>query len=222
MCVEQVVVQLIPIALAAALSSVPITATIFVLLSERRGVIALPFLFGWVLGTAAALTLATLAAQAIPGRPRQLDSVIGTLEILVGAVLVGFGTPHPAQAPDEDGQRTAELARGHRLLRSTAGARHRPGAQPPPEGGAAVRCRGSGHHGRPAWVPPTCWSRSLVYTAIATSTVLVPTLATVFFPERMEPRLLASRDWLTAHGAAVTGVVMILVGIVVLWAGIAN
>jgi threonine/homoserine/homoserine lactone efflux protein len=61
-----------------------------------------------------------------------------------------------------------------------------------------------------------------VYTAVATSTVVAPTLATVFFPDRMVPRLIALRDWLTAHGAAVTGVVMVLVGVVVLGAGISQ
>ena len=50
--------------------------------------------------------------------------------------------------------------------------------------------------------------------------MLVPTLATVLFPDRMEPRLVAARDWVSAHGMAVTGAVMILVGGVVLAAGI--
>jgi len=61
----------------------------------------------------------------------------------------------------------------------------------------------------------------LVYTAIATSTVVVPILATLFFPDRMEPRLVVARDWVSAHGPVVTGVVVILVGVVVLAAGIA-
>ena len=56
-----VLAQLIPVAAAAALSTVPITAMIFILLSERRSATALPFLSGWVIGTAAGLTLATLA-----------------------------------------------------------------------------------------------------------------------------------------------------------------
>ncbi len=49
----QVLAQLIPVALAAAMSTVPIMATLFILLSDRRRVTALPFLSGWVLGTAA-------------------------------------------------------------------------------------------------------------------------------------------------------------------------
>jgi len=59
-----------------------------------------------------------------------------------------------------------------------------------------------------------------VYTAIATSTVVVPTVATVLFPHRMEPWLVAARDWITAQGAALTGVVMVGVGVVVLVAGV--
>jgi hypothetical protein len=59
-----------------------------------------------------------------------------------------------------------------------------------------------------------------VYTAVATSTVVAPTLATVLFPSRMEPRLVRSRDWLNAQGGTVTGVVMILVGIFVIGVGI--
>jgi hypothetical protein len=50
--------------------------------------------------------------------------------------------------------------------------------------------------------------------------VVAPTLATVFFPDRMEPRLVVARDWVSAHGTAVTGAIMILVGVVVLAAGI--
>ena len=87
----QVLAQLIPIALAAALSTVPITATLFILLSERRKATALPFLSGWVLGTAAGLILATVAAQSLPGRPRQFASLVDNLEILVGGAFVLFG-----------------------------------------------------------------------------------------------------------------------------------
>jgi hypothetical protein len=59
-----------------------------------------------------------------------------------------------------------------------------------------------------------------VYTAIATSTVVAPILATVFFPSWMEPRLVVARDWIGGHGAAVTGVLMVLIGVVVIGAGI--
>ena len=52
--------------------------------------------------------------------------------------------------------------------------------------------------------------------------MVAPILATVFFPGRMEPRLVVARDWISAHGTAVTGVVMVLIGVVVIGAGIAR
>ena len=42
---------LLPIALAVAVSSVPITLTILILLSPKRNQVAIPFLIGWVVGT---------------------------------------------------------------------------------------------------------------------------------------------------------------------------
>jgi hypothetical protein len=215
----QVLAQLIPVAAAAALSTVPITAMIFILLSERRSVTALPFLSGWVLGTAAGLTLATLAAQALPGRPRRLDSWIGMLEILTGSALVLAG------------------------LVSIVRSRHAPTSQPPSwlEGigsfgplpafgiGLALNVRPK------ALLLFTAASLSItggnlnveenliaiiVYTLIATSTVVAPTLGTVFLPDRMEPRLVVVRDWINAHGASMTAVVMILIGIVIVAAGL--
>jgi len=217
--VGQVLVQLIPLALAAAVSTVPITAAIFILLSERRVVIAIPFLFGWVIGTAAGLTLATLAAHALPSRPKQLSSLIGRLEILLGIALLVVGL--------------ITLVRNQRVAPS-----ERPGwiesigsfgALPALGIGLALNLRPK------ALLLFTAASLAItgghldasetllaiaVYTAVATSTVTAPALATVFFPDRMEPRLIAARDWITAHGSAVTGVVLVLVGVVVLVLGI--
>ncbi len=218
---EQVLGQLVPVAIAAALSTVPITATIFILLSERRSSIALPFLSGWVLGTAAGLTLAMLAAQALPSRPRQLGSLIGTLEVLVGSALIVMGLFTLVRH-----QRTAPSKRPS-WIEGIGGF----GALPALGIGLALNLRPKALLlFAAASLAITSANLSVndtliaiaVYTAIATSTVVVPTLATVFFPDWMEPRLVASRDWITAHGSAVTGVVVVLIGVVVLGVGIAH
>jgi hypothetical protein len=215
----QVLAQLIPVALAAALSTVPIMATLFILLSERRRVTALPFLAGWVLGTAGGLTLATLAAQALPGRPRQFAALTDNLEILVGGALVLFGLVTLVRhTRTSTGQRPSWMEGIGSL-----------GPLPAFGIGLALNFRpkalllfaagGLAISGAPPFVDDSLFL-ILVYTAIATSTVVAPTLATVFFPDRMGPRLVMARDWVGAHGTAVTGVVMILVGVVVLAAGI--
>ena len=83
--------QVLPLALAAALSSVPISATIFILLSEGRTRSGLAFLVGTVIGTFVAITLVTALGQALPGRPRHHAELIGKVEIVLGLAMVLLG-----------------------------------------------------------------------------------------------------------------------------------
>ena len=87
----QALFQVVPLALAAALSSVPISATIFILLSEGRTRSGLAFLAGTVIGTFVAITLVTAVGQALPGRPRHHAELIGKLEIALGIAMVLLG-----------------------------------------------------------------------------------------------------------------------------------
>src|ERR1700712_3213861 len=83
--------HILPIAVAAAISSVPITAAILILLSPKRNSAALPFLIGWVFGMALVVTLFTVFASSLP-QPRfrgpDLATAIG--EIIVGFAMVVF------------------------------------------------------------------------------------------------------------------------------------
>jgi hypothetical protein len=215
----QVLAQLIPVALAAALSTVPIMATLFILLSDRRRATALPFLSGWVIGTAAGLTLATLAAQALPGRPRQFASLIDNLEIVVGSALVVFGLFTLFRHTRASTDRRPSWIEGIGSLGALSTFGIGLALNLRPKALLLVSAAGLAISGAPPTVDDTLLLIA-VYTAIATSTVVAPTLATVFFPDRMEPRLVVARDWVGAHGLAVTGVVMVVVGVVVLAAGI--
>src|SRR3982751_2634103 len=88
--------DLLPIAVALAVSSVPIMATILILLSPQRNHSAIPFLIGWVVGMASVVVVAELAASALPIRPLRtpqrgiaVAQVIVGLGVLVVAVLAG-------------------------------------------------------------------------------------------------------------------------------------
>jgi hypothetical protein len=63
---------------------------------------------------------------------------------------------------------------------------------------------------------------AVLYTAVATVTVVVPIVATILFPRWMEPHLVAVKGWVTAHSTAVSATIMILVGIVVIGVGISD
>ena len=62
----------------------------------------------------------------------------------------------------------------------------------------------------------------VVYTAIATCTVVAPIVLTILLPHRMEPRLLAAKEWIAAHSTGVSATLMILIGGFVIGLGISG
>ena len=62
----------------------------------------------------------------------------------------------------------------------------------------------------------------LVYTAIATSTVALPIVATLLSPRRMEPRLIDARSWLDHNGPVVTATIMVMIGVLIAVFGITH
>ena len=213
---------ILPLAVAAALSSMPIVAVTVILLSPRRRESAFPFLTGWVLGCFALLTLATLAAQAIPVQHRRRpETTIAVLEIVIGVLMIGLGVialrrrvetgagrlPTWVNRIDTFGSMPAfgvGLAlnvRPKAILLAAA---------------AALVLRGDNLN------PTESLVMIVVYTALATATVSVPSVLTLVAPRRMEPPLNAARRWLTDNGLLITAVVMMLIGVVIAGVGIAN
>ncbi|MDX6325011.1 MAG: hypothetical protein QOK15_1365 [Nocardioidaceae bacterium] len=212
--------ELVALAGAAALSTVPVTATLFLLLSERRRSTAFPFLAGTVIGTVAALTLGTLLTQALPGRPHRLDSLIGELAILIGSALVVLGLitllrvrrdPTVMGRPDwleNIGSLGAVPCLGIGLALNLR-----------PKAVLLVAAASLAIRSASINLAETLIAIA-VYTVVATSTVVIPILATALFPQHTEPRLRRARDWITTHGAWITGSVMVLIGVLVMLTGV--
>jgi hypothetical protein len=217
----QALLQLIPLGLAAALSSVPITATIFILLSDGRGRSGLAFLAGTVLGTFAAVTLATVAGQALPGRTRHQDALIGKLEVVVGLAMVVLGLITLLRR-----NRTGS-GRGTGWLDSIGSFGMMPvfgialalNVRPK----ALLLVAAAGLAISRAGLP---FEQNLLlavfYTAVATVTVVVPIVATILVPQSMEPRLRSLKAWIGGHSTAVSATMMILVGLFVIGVGISG
>ena len=215
----QALLQLIPLGLAAALSSVPITATVFILLSESRGRSGLAFMAGTVLGTFAGVVLATVAGQALPGRPRHHDALIGTLEVVVGIAMVVMGVVTLMRGPRTGSSRGASWLNsiGSFGMVPVFGVALALNVRPK----AVLLVAAAGLAISRADLP---FDENLVlvvlYTAIATCTVVVPIVMTILFPRRMESRLLWMKAWIAAHSTAVGATMMILVGGFVIGLGI--
>jgi hypothetical protein len=218
--VGEALFHVVPLALAAALSSVPISATIFILLSEGRTRSGLAFLAGTVVGTFVAVALVTAAGQALPGRPRPHQALIGRLEIVVGVAMVLLGVFTLVR-------RNTASGRGARWMDGLASL----GVVPVLGIGLALNLRPKAillvaAAGLAISRARLSLEENLVaitvYTAIATCTVVVPIVVTILFPHRMEPRLLAAKEWIGAHSTGVSATLMILIGGFVIYVGISG
>jgi hypothetical protein len=210
---------LLPIAVAVAFSSVPLTVTILILLSPNRGRAALPFLVGWVIGVAAVISLSA-AGAAILSQPlrRRQDTAIAILEILIGSALIVLaavylrrrsqtsrGLPRWLAAVDSFGPL---VSFGMAVVLS-----FRPkGFLLGIAGGLALSAA--------SVKPDEAVLLIIIYTAIATSTVVIPIVASFVAPRTMEPRLVSARDWLIGNGRILTSLMMFMIGVVILGGGL--
>lgn len=213
--------QLLPVALAAALSSVPITIMLLILLSPKRQAAAIPFLVGCVVGMTLVVTVAAVAAHALPPAPaRRPSPVLGVIEIVVGLGLAGLGIRSwlrhlhsdappklPSWAAAVDGL-SGGRAFGVGLLMAVR-----------PKNLLLATVVGVQLHVGPMQTPVSV-ALGICYVVLATSTVTIPILLTVFAPQRMEPRLGAASRLLAADGPVASAIIMILIGTVVLGNGV--
>jgi hypothetical protein len=214
--------QLLPIAVAVAVSSVSIMATILILLSPKRNQSAIPFLIGWVVGMAAVVVVASVGANALPIRSlRAPQKAIGIAQIIVGlAVLVVavLAWRRAGRAPaDKQGRWLDRVDRmGPAAALGLAVALNLR-----PKGlllgvAAGLSIAGSSLKDSEAVVVVA------IYVGLASSTVIVPILLTLVAPARMQPRLVLARDWLSHNSTYITVVVLIMVGFVILGAGLSR
>jgi Sap, sulfolipid-1-addressing protein len=211
---------LLPIAVALAFSSVPLTVTILILLSPNRGRAALPFLVGWVIGVAAVIILSAAGASALSQPLRRgRDTAVAILEIVIGAALMvlaaiylrrrshasGTGLPHWLDAVDSFG---ALVSFAIAVLLS-----FRPKGLLLGVAGGLVLSAASVKVNEAVLL-------IIIYTVIATSTVVVPIIASFVAPQRMQPKLVSARDWLAINGRFVTSLLMFMIGVVILGSGL--
>lgn len=212
---------MIPIAIAIALSTVPIMITIVILLSPERSRAAMPFLIGWVAGILVVVSICALLAEAVPAprSPRRPDTVIGTIEIIVGVALLAVAIISWIRASRSDvhsmpmglGSKTKFSAWEALGLGFILNVRPK-GILLAIAGGLTVRSD--------AETLPIAVVAILVYTAIGASTVAVPIIAVRVAPGRTEPILIRAQDWLVRHGNAITSVVLIVIALIIIAMGV--
>jgi hypothetical protein len=216
----QAVGHLLPIAVAVAVSSVPIMVMIMILLSPERKLSALAFLFGWVIGIGLVVFLCALGARALPEPPRRAqDTLAGLLKIVIGAALIcasaitlvrrsrsqTAGLPSWLLSVGSFGP-LASFAVAFALnfrpkglvLGAAAGLVLRDASLRSSEIAGAIA----------------------IYTGLAASTIVVPIIATLLAPKRVEPRLVTAQAWFSKNGAVLAALMLFMIGVVILGDGI--
>ena len=207
--------------LAAAISTVPITAMLLILLSPRRKAAALPFLIGAVVGMLVVVGVCTLAAQALPEpRPRQPQTAAAVIELTAGVALIVLGVRAwlgREQAAEDVPAWTKSIdvlnsgrALGLGLLLNLR-----------PKNVLLAAVVGVQLHVETLDLGATI-AAVVVYVVIATSSLTIPIVLTLIDPDRMQPRLEVVAARLTAEAAVIGAVVLILIGAIVAGAGLQN
>jgi hypothetical protein len=212
--------ELLPIAVAVAVSSVPIMATILILLSPKRNQSAIPFLIGWLAGMAAVVVLATVGGNALPiSSLRAPQKAIGIGQIIIGLALLVVAViawrrsvREPADKSNRWLDRVDRMGPAAALGLGIA-------LNVRPKGLLLGTAAGLSIAGSSLNTTETAIILA-IYVGLASSTVLVPIIATLVSPVRMQPRLVLARDWLSHNSTHITILVLVMVGFVILGAGL--
>ena len=210
-------VELIPLALVIALSPLSIIPGILVLHTPRPRPTSLAFLAGWTLAIAT-VTAAFVGGSEMSTGLSQAPPWARYVRIVLGVALIAWGlyrwvkrnnsahTPKWLTSMTSIGPGRAfltgivlTLANMKVLLMCIAA-------------GVAI---GTAALGR-----TQSWTAVAIFTALAASSVALPTLAYLVAGERLDEPLTRLKKWMEDNHAGLIGAVLILIGVVVLYKGI--
>lgn len=216
----QAIGHLLPLAVAVAISSVPIMAVLLILLSPTPRNSSIAYLAGWVLGIAALAVAFSVGAAAFPAtEKRHPDFTFALAQIVIGLSLEAFAL---ALWRRSDRNATQEMPKWLRVV----------GAVRPwqafgfafalnlrPKALLLSAAAGVVLTAQPLTVGS--WAVALVvYTVISASTIGIPVLYAIVNPASAQPRLEVVRDWILQNNRIITILVMVVIGFVILGNGL--
>ena len=214
--------QVLPIAVAAAMSSVPILVVLSILLSPHKRKSGPAFLFGWIVGIAVAVVAFTALAHVIPSvPPRKSQVAIGVSLIVIGLALIFFAIvvwrrdAKPAAAGNPRWLAAAKTLAPWPAFGLAVALNFRP------KGLLLSAAAGLSLRGQNLTLGEFAVV-ILIYTAISASAVAVPVIASVTRPATTEKQLIRAQDWLAQNDRIVGTVIMTLIGTVIVGSGLAH
>lgn len=218
-----VIGQLLPLAVAVALSSVPILAVLVLLLAAVRPWVPTLFVVGYVAGLIAITSLFAIFLHAIPGTTSVgPQPVVGVLEILVGAALLVYAVievrRHP-QATERDTPPRWMVALGRMRSLPALGLGFALNLRPK----SVLLAVAAGLAIGPAQLPlPEDIVVIAIYVLIGGSTVGGPALFALVRPDTARPALAATERWLLRNDTTVAIIVATVIGTVIIGNGLSR
>lgn len=208
-----VVASLALVAVAGAVSTVPVSLTIMILLSPNPRHGALPFLIGSLAGSIVIVGLSAVGLQLLPVRPKlNKDESVAMLGLLIGAFLVGYAIFLFARRSTTESAMLGKIktrfhsARTWEFVALGLGLNLRPKALLlAVTAGAMISVR------EPELLPGTLFV--LAYAAVAQSAVVVPIAIWLHSPERAEVQLTALYAWLQRNGRRIAASAALVIGL---------
>jgi len=217
--------HILPLALGVALSSIPIVVMVLILLSPRGRLSSITYLIGAVVGLLGLTTLFSAIATLLPpAPPSEKSPLIGTIEVLIGVALLGLAfirwrrsrhaehdianqtpkwmTKVTALGPIPSfGLGFVLMLRPKNLLFTIAA-------------GVAIGASG-------ASIAESAVAIA-IFVVLGISTLAAPIIFAVADPNRMRKPLEETRIWIERNSSAVTTIVVLVLGTVVIGSGLAH
>ncbi|MDN4645734.1 GAP family protein [Arthrobacter sp. PsM3] len=208
--------SLVLFALAGAISTVPVSITIMILLSPapRRG--ALPFLIGSVAGSIVVVGLSAVGLQFLPRRPKLgQDEALAWLVLLIGALLIGNAVYLFAHKTQADSAVVGKLKTRFQSARTWEFVVLGLGLNLRPKAILLAVAAGALIGGRE---PPPLQEILLVlaYAVVAQSAVVVPIAIWLHSPERAEGPLAALYTWMQSNGRKIAAIASLTIGVFII------
>lgn len=217
--------EILPLAVVIAISPTPIVATILMLLSPRARSTGIGFLVGWIVALLVQLAIFSALSNLLPGPSEDGSSpVSGALKILIGVALVVLGIRKwTARSGEKDKDDAAEPAwmkridtltgRGAIVFGMLLGAN--------PKNILLALAAGVTIGSSGLTLGEEIGSAA-AFVGIAAITVAVPVIVYLAAARHMQAPLIAVRTWLVANNATVMSVQSLVIGVVVIGAGIGS
>jgi threonine/homoserine/homoserine lactone efflux protein len=220
---NQVIGEILPLAVGIAISPIPIIAAILMLLSPRAKGTSIGFMIGWLAGIVVAIVLSSLLSSLLPPETGGRSPVAGVIKIILGVLLLVLAIKQWRTRPAKGDQ--ASLPKWMSAIDSMSAVKALwlgfllAAANPKNlllAIAAGVVVGGAGLTvGQVAVV-------IMIFVLLAASTVLVPVFGYLIASARLAGPLDKLRQWLVDNNAVIMAVLLLVLGVALIGKGFAD